>query len=441
MNEQTSILPAPGPSLLSETEPAPAPRMARRSLAARLALVWEVVRTGLVELWSHKLRSMLTLTLLMLGVFALVVMTSVMDGVMDKIGTGFAGMSWDGTVMVAPKSPETGEEQKRFAMSPGLRYEDLSRLTAPDPKVMAFLPRARKPLTVRTLGGSERFFAVGVTHEYSRHMNRPVALGRGLTEDDTRRRSAVAVVSGSVANALTGGSDPIGRNVVLDGQPFRIVGVLAPINIISEDTWIDSNGVLVPLEAYMDRLEPSHKLDQIAVKLNAKRDMEEVSAMMLGRAKQAHHGIADVEVLDLDQEAARSWANFLEQIFGWRVVLMSLAGTVLLVGGVGVLSVMLISFSDRRFEIGLRKALGASDQEIFIQFLLESLVLAALGALAGTLGGAALCRALSENFPYGLIVNPIGLVVAWGVALGLALVFGLYPAFKASRLSPMEAMR
>lgn len=441
MSDHTSILPAPGPSLLSEVEPAPAPRMARRSLASRLALVWEVVRTGLVELWSHKLRSMLTLTLLTLGVFALVVMTSVMDGVVDKIGTGFAGMSWDGTVMVAPKAPETGEEQKRFAMSPGLRYEDLSRLTAPDPRVMAFLPRARKPLPVRTLGGSERFFAVGVTPEYSRYMNRPVAHGRGITEDDARRRSAVAVVSGSVANALTGGSDPIGQNVLLDGQPFRIIGVLAPINIISEDTWIDSNGILVPLEAYMDRLEPSHKLDQIAVKLNAKRDMEEVSAMMLGRAKQAHHGIEDVEVLDLDAEAAKSWANFLEQIFGWRVVLLSLAGTVLLVGGVGVLSVMLISFSDRRFEIGLRKALGASDQEIFIQFLLESLVLAALGALAGTLGGAALCRALSANFPYGLIVNPIGLLVAWGVALGLALVFGLYPAFKASRLSPMEAMR
>ena len=151
--------------------------------------------------------------------------------------------------------------------------------------------------------------------------------------------------------------------------------------------------------------------------------------MMLGRSKQAHHGIEDVEVLDLDAEQAKSWNQFLEQIFGWRVVLMSLAGTVLLVGGVGVLSVMLISFSDRRYEIGLRKALGASDQEIFIQYLLESLVLAALGALAGTLGGAALCRALSDNFPYGLIVNPLGLLAAWVVALGLALIFGLYPAF------------
>jgi len=163
--------------------------------------------------------------------------------------------------------------------------------------------------------------------------------------------------------------------------------------------------------------------------------------MMVGRARQAHHGIEDVEVLDLEAEGARAWSQFLEQIFGWRVVLMSLAGTVLLVGGVGVLSVMLISFSDRRYEIGLRKAMGASDGEVFTQFLLEACVLAALGASIGTFAGAALCKALSANFPYGLVVNPVGLVVAWVVALLLAVTFGMYPAIRASRLSPMEAMR
>jgi len=103
--------------------------------------------------------------------------------------------------------------------------------------------------------------------------------------------------------------------------------------------------------------------------------------------------------------------------------------------------VMLISFADRKYEIGLRKSLGASDGQILVQFLLEALVLAALGASAGTAGGAALCRALSPMFPWGLVVNPYGLAIAWAVALSLALVFGLYPAIRASRLSPMEAMR
>ncbi len=437
MSNETLLLRSPGPSLLDGEAPAPA--APTRGFSG--AMLWEVIRTGLVELWAHKVRSLLTLTLLMLGVFALVVMTSVLDGVMDKISTGFAGMSWDGTVRIAPKSPETGEERKRFAMSPGLRNEDLSRVTAPNPKVLAFLPRAQRTVTVRVTGDTERIFVTGVSPDYAQWMNRPIGLGRGLTEDDQRRRSTVAVVGATLATKLFGGADPVGRDLVVEGVPFRIVGVQAPAQIFNDENYFDANGILIPLETYMDRMDPSHKLAQITVKLRRPEDMGEVSAMLLGRVRQAHHGIEDVEVVDLDAESAKGYQNFLEQMRGWQIVLLSLAGTVLLVGGVGVLSVMLISFSDRRFEIGLRKALGASDQEIFIQFLLEAVVLAAIGALLGTVSGALLCQALSSSFPYGLVVNPIGLLTAWIVALTLALVFGLYPAFRAMRLSPMEAMR
>ena len=404
-------------------------------------MFWEVIRTGIVELWAHKVRSLLTLTLLMLGVFALVVMTSVLDGLMDKISTGFAGMSWDGTVRIAQKTPETGEERKRFAMSPGLRYEDLGRIASQNPKVLAFLPRAQKNVPVRITGDTERIFVSGVTADYAQMMNRPISIGRGLTEDDQRRRSTVAVVGATLASKLFGGADPVGRDLVADGVPFRIVGVQAPGMIFSDENYFDANGILIPLETYIDRMDPAHKLAQVTVKLRNQADMGEISAMLLGRVRQAHHGIEDVEVVDLDAEAAKSYQNFLEQMRGWKVVLLSLAGTVLLVGGVGVLSVMLISFSDRRFEIGLRKALGASDEEIFIQFLLEAVVLAAIGAALGTVSGAILCQALSASFPYGLVINPMGLLTAWLVALVLAVVFGLYPAFRAMRLSPMEAMR
>jgi putative ABC transport system permease protein len=417
-----------------------APRR-RLRFGARVALVFEVIRGGLLELWSHKLRSLLTLTLLMLGVFALVVMTSVLDGVQDKVATGFAGMSWDGTLLIVPKDAKTSEEQKRFAMSPGLRYEDLARVTQPNDKILGFSPRATKRSVVRVAGGTERIFVTGVTYEYGWLMDRPIGLGRGITEDDQRRRSTVAVVGATLASKLFGGADPVGRDAIIDGMPFRIVGVLASGQIFNDEMWMDANGVLIPLETYMDRMDPAHQLAQVSVKLKNTRDLDDVQAVVLGRIKQAHHGIEDVEVKDLDAELAKAHGDFENQMHGWAVVLFSLAGTVLLVGGVGVLSVMLISFSDRRYEIGLRKAMGASDHQIFVQFLLESLVLAALGATVGTFAGKLVCGALSDKFPWGLVVNPIGLAAAWGIALALALTFGLYPAFKAARLSPMEAMR
>jgi putative ABC transport system permease protein len=425
--------------------PAPAVRAPERrrrlSLGSRLWLVLEVVRGGLLELWAHKLRSFLTLTLLMLGVFVLVVMTSVLDGVMDKVTTGFAGMSWDGTAVVVPKAAETSEQQKRFAMSPGLRYEDLPRVTAPYPKVLAFLPRATKRSNVRTAGGNERMFVTGVTPQYGVLMNRPIASGRGLTEDDEKRRSTVAIVGATLGSKLFGGADPVGRDVVVEGVPFRIVGLQDKLQIFSDEIWYDANGIQIPLSTYMARMDPDHKLTQISVKLERRRDLTEVSSMVLGRVKQAHHGIEDVEIKDLEEVSARWYNQFLQEMRGWRIVLDSLAATVLLVGGVGVLSVMLISFSDRRFEIGLRKAMGASDGEILVQFLLEATVLAALGSAVGTIAGTIVCRMLSPMFPWGLVVNPMGLLVAWLVALTLAVVFGLYPAIRASRLSPMEAMR
>jgi putative ABC transport system permease protein len=426
---------------LAAADDAPPARRRRRSLGIRLALLWEVVTGGLVELWAHKLRSILTLTLLMLGVFALVVMTSVLDGVKDKVSTGFAGMSWDGTLLVAPRQPKTAEEQKRFAMSTGLRYEDLPRLAAPHPEVLGFSPRATKRSAVRIAGGTERIFVTGVSADYSFLMDRPIGLGRGITPDDQRRRSRVAVVGATLASKLFGGADPVGRDVTIEGVLYRVVGVLAAGQIFNDELYMDANGVLLPLETYMDRMDPDHALSNVAVKLRDPDDMDEVAAVVLGRVKQAHHGIEDVEIVDLEAELVRARQDFENQMNGWAVVLFSLAGTVLLVGGVGVLSVMLISFSDRRYEIGLRKAMGADDHQILVQFLLEAVVLAAIGASIGTAGGAALCQALSDQFPWGLVVNPYGLAAAWGIALLLALGFGLYPAIRAARLSPMEAMR
>src|SRR6185369_7098640 len=153
----------------------------------------------------------------------------------------------------------TAEDQKRFAMSPGLRYEDLARVTTPNDKVVGFLPRAFKRSATRVSGGTERIFVNGVTPDYSVLMNRPIGIGRGLTEDDERRRSTVAVVGATLASKLFGGADPVGRDMIVEGVPFRIVGVQAPGQIFSNENWFDANGISIPLPTYMDRMDASSR--------------------------------------------------------------------------------------------------------------------------------------------------------------------------------------
>lgn len=411
-------------------------------ISQNLALTLEIIVTGITEIWSYKMRSLLTLTLLTLGVFSLITMTSIMDGLSDKILAALSGSSWDSTVGFYPKDPQTTEESKRFLMSAGLRYEDLSRIAAPHPKILAFIPKAYYTCGVRTSGGIERVVISGVTPDYFPVMNRQIKEGRAITEDDQRRRSKVAVVGPRLASKLMGGADPLGQDILVDGTKYRIVGIYTSRMTVCGDDWWDERGLTIPLETYMDRIDPTHRLSNFKIKLKNKNTLQEVSAEILSRVKQAHHGIEDVSVEDLNQDQAKTRTILDDMLYKWRVVLFSLAGTVLLVGGVGILSVMLISFSNRRYEIGLRKSLGATDRQIFLQFLIEAFVLASFGAGIGTLAGIFTCHLLGPTFPYGnLPINLAGLTFAWLVTSILALLFGLYPAIKAKALSPIEAMR
>ena len=150
-------------------------------------------------------------------------------------------------------------------MSPGLRYEDLPRLTAPNPMVLAFLPRATEASPrCKVAGGTERILVNGVWPRL-RALDEPPdrASGRGLTENDERRRSTVAVVGATLGSKLFGGADPVGRDITVEGVRFRIVGVQASSQIFNEELWYDANGITIPLQTYMDRIDPDHKLAHV----------------------------------------------------------------------------------------------------------------------------------------------------------------------------------
>jgi putative ABC transport system permease protein len=167
-------------------------------------------------------------------------------------------------------------------------------------------------------------------------------------------------------------------------------------------------------------------------------EAEDEAASLLAHA---HSGIHDVRVENVGKEILKERGNIHTILHNWRIVFFSIAGVSLLIGGVGIFSVLKISIGERLFEIGLRKSIGASDPEVFMQFLVESVTLSVAGAAIGLAGGIGLVRLIAGFFPAGLPVSFFGLSVASGFAISIGLLAGLYPSLSASRLQPVEALR
>jgi putative ABC transport system permease protein len=182
-------------------------------------------------------------------------------------------------------------------------------------------------------------------------------------------------------------------------------------------------------------------LTLMAIKTDDFENLRDLKSEAIASLKIAHRGAQDFRVENIAEEMLRVRKEVQTVLTNWRIVLGSIAGISLLVGGIGLLSVMLISIGERLYEIGLRKAIGATDLAVFVQFLSESVVLSLLGALIGAGIAIVVTRALSSFFAAGLPINLPGLATAIGIALLLGIVFGLYPALKASRMEPVEALR
>jgi putative ABC transport system permease protein len=157
--------------------------------------------------------------------------------------------------------------------------------------------------------------------------------------------------------------------------------------------------------------------------------------------RRSHRGISDFKIENIGQEILKARKEIDKLIANWQIVLASIAGISLLVGGIGIFSVMQISISERVFEIGLRKSIGATDPEIFGQFLIESVSLSLVGGAIGSMLGYGITLAAAQAFPDGLSVSPLALVLAAGFAIVIGLGAGVYPALRASRLTPVDAIR
>ncbi len=423
--------------------------MGSRSRAWEAVAVWgELAWDALKEIRGHKLRSMLTLFGIVFGAAAVVSMTSLSAGVKFMAYKELRDMDMVRTFRLSDRGPRSDAVRAADLRHPGLRLADVEALRGLRGVEAAYgLNFAGRRLVTTTR--DQRMVPVsGIDAGYLAFRHWPVVRGREFSALDIINSQRVAVIGEELVEPFFGSADPIGRTIKVDGIEFRVIGVVAPI----EFELIPANFSFLARRVYLPYtyITVYHMGGQRVqdVLLRVRDDADFPTVMRAGEVllRQRHLGAEDFEVENEAAEVLESLAMADDILGGWNVVLFTIAGVTLVVGGIGLFSVLLISVRERVREIGIRKALGADDRDIRRLFLVESLTLALLGATLGVGGGIGLIlitKTVAQQFGSNFYI-PLhlpGVAMAIGFALLVGLVFGWYPAKRASRLDPIEAIR
>jgi putative ABC transport system permease protein len=405
----------------------------------------EIVRTSLGEIRHHKLRSALTLMGIILGTLSITVMTSFLDGVVAAVWAGFNDLGFDGVMYVVHRDARDLREKAIATRSRGLQPEDADVLMARRRSVSAVAPVVYHEELVRYGDVERKSRVLGVTPSYNVVRARSMEAGRFFNDLDEESFAPVCVLGYRLRNRLFGTEDPLGKSVSVGHRPLRVIGVGEKLGnqFVNDSDFVEEmEGIYVPLgtlrKYYTGERAP---LSFIAVKTEDVENLGDLKAEIAASLKIAHRGATDFQVENIAEEILRARKEIKDVLTNWRIVLGAIAGISLLVGGIGLLSVMLISIGERLYEIGLRKAIGATDLEIFMQFLAESVVLSLIGGLLGVAAGTLMIKAVAGFFPEGLPIRLDGLIAALAIALVLGILYGIYPALKASRMAPVDALR
>ena len=404
--------------------------------------VGESIRTSLEEVRAHPLRSFFTLIGVILGSLALVVVLSVMDGVEAAVWQGIQDLGMDSVLLIHNRKPADRVEQAKAHLSRGMRVED-GRYFEDNALVSSIGPVGETRGVITAGFVTRRVNVYGITPSFVMIKGRKTSEGRFISDSDDRGSRPLCVLGFKLKQQLFGGEKALGQQVSLGGRRLTVIGIGTKFNmefVNDDDMRKEQGGIYIPFSIYEQmygRNAISYMLAK-AVEPEKSIDAEDEAVRLYA---QAHNSIHDVKVENVGKEILKERGNITHVLRNWRIVFFSIAGVSLLIGGVGIFSVLKISVSERLFEIGLRKSMGATNAEIFGQFLIESVTLSVVGAAIGLAGGIALVRVISGFFPAGLPVSLFGLSVASGFAISIGLLAGLYPSITASRLEPVEALR
>lgn len=415
----------------------------------------ELLGMSLSDLALHKFRSALATLGILFGVASVIAMLSIGEGARRETMARMAMLGVDNIVIRSQKPPQTDEaakrENQRFVIEYGLKRKDLDHVRTffTDVRYVVGLRNTRQNLY--TLDGRRLDLNVIATEpEYLQITRSRVARGRFLTDTDQRDRITACVVGADAARKLFSFNDPIGQYIHIGRAWFCVVGVLDNAQALKDAGGEDlNNQVFVPLETARTRYGDMSltqgsgtfeavrlELDGIAVQLNDDRHVIPTSEHLHTYLKRMHpRGDYSMMVpMELLQQKAAT-----QRIF--TIVMASIAGISLLIGGIGIMNIMLANVYDRRKEIGMRRALGARRIDITVQFVLESATLTTLGGIVGIALGYGLASAISRYAGWSTAITPVGTVLSVGLATLVGVIFGFWPARQAARTRPIEALR
>jgi putative ABC transport system permease protein len=405
------------------------------------------VQQGVENLRTHKLRSLLTMLGMIFGVAAVVAMLSIGAGARQEIIAFIEQLGVRNIIVEARETSDYQVVQKVRKLSQGLSLQDLRVIRANVEGLAAASARKRlTPTKMLPRPQGEMPVVYGVAPAYAALSGLRAASGRffDATDDDTA--AAVAVLGQAAASALFGAEDPIGRYVKLNDHWFQVIGVAGPQLAVQTDLAglpaADRNNIVyVPLMAALLRLEDSQsrqkdEVDGLYLNLASGADINTTGALVRSILDALHRGARDFTVVvpaELLAEQQRT-----RRIF--EVVMVAIASISLLVGGIGIMNIMLASVLERTREIGVRRAVGARRRNIIRQFLVETTLITTTGGALGVLFGVGLSQLVGRFAGWSTIVTPGSIVLAFAVSVSVGLIFGVYPAMRAARLDPVQAL-
>jgi putative ABC transport system permease protein len=404
---------------------------------------FNTLRVSLRAILRNKLRSFLTTLGIVIGVGAVIAMMAIGAGAKAQVEQAFAAMGTN-VLIVLPGSTSTSGVHGGFGSMPTLTWDDFAAVRSEVATVKRAAPSLRANLPVVSEDQNWTTSVTGTSPDYFEIRNWPIALGAAFAQPDVDSGAKVIVLGQTVVDKLYGpNADPVGQSVRVGSTPFQVVGVAAKKGQSATGQDYD-DAAFVPFSTFAQKVQGGlgkYLQGQIMVEATqaetTSRAQQDITALLRDRHHVARGQDDDFSIRNLSEIAdARQQGTQT-----MTLLLASVAAVSLLVGGIGIMNIMLVSVTERTREIGIRMAVGAEPHHILTQFLIEALALSVAGGLIGVAGGLGTAGWLARRFQWPVLVQPDVIAVSVGFSAIVGIVFGIYPARRASRLDPIDALR